>query len=73
MMLTIMPRRQEDVERKAVAKVTATSSGGDDTVKQAPVRKGKKVGPNDHVLAEAVKSIRNAAALRAKSITINSK
>ena len=47
MMLTIMPRRQEDVERKAVAKVTATSSGGDDTVKQAPVRKGKKVGPND--------------------------
>ncbi|EKC50953.1 protein containing SecA Wing and Scaffold domain protein, partial [human gut metagenome] len=25
MMLTIMPRRQEDVERKAVAKVTATS------------------------------------------------
>ena len=36
MMLTIMPRRQEDVERKAVAKVTATSSGGDDTVKQAP-------------------------------------
>ena len=47
MMLTIMPRRQEDVERKAVAKVTATSSGGDDTVKATPVRKGKKVGPND--------------------------
>ena len=47
MMLTIMPRRQEDVERKAVAKVTAPSSGGDDTVKATPVRKGKKVGPND--------------------------
>lgn len=48
MMLTIMPRRQEDVERKAVAKVTATSSGGgDDTVKSSPVRKGKKIGPND--------------------------
>ncbi len=47
MMLTIMPRRQEDVERKAVAKVTATSSGGDDTVKATPVRRGKKVGPND--------------------------
>ena len=47
MMLTIMPRRQEDVERKAVAKVTATSSGGDDTVKATPIRKGKKVGPND--------------------------
>ncbi len=47
MMLTIMPRRREDVERKAVAKVTATSAGGDDTVKAAPVRKGHKVGPND--------------------------
>lgn len=47
MMLTLVPRRREDVERKAVAKVTATSSGGDDTVKSSPVRKGKKVGPND--------------------------
>ncbi|MGN1329035.1 MAG: preprotein translocase subunit SecA [Eubacterium sp.] len=47
MMLTIMPRRREDVERKAVAKVTATSTGGDDTVKATPVRKGNKVGPND--------------------------
>lgn len=47
MVLTIMPRRQEDVERKAVAKVTATSSGGDNTVKASPVRKGNKVGPND--------------------------
>lgn len=47
MMLTIMPRRHEDVERKAVAKVTATSTGGDDTVKSSPVRKGAKIGPND--------------------------
>ena len=47
MMLTAIPRRREDVERKAVAKVTATSSGGDSTVKSSPVRKGHKVGPND--------------------------
>lgn len=47
MLLTAIPRRREDVERKAVAKVTATSSGGDDTVKSSPVRKGHKVGPND--------------------------
>ncbi len=48
MMLTLVPRRKEDVERKAVVKVTATSSGGgDDTVKSSPVRKGSKVGPND--------------------------
>ena len=46
MMLTLVPRRKEDVERKAVVKETSTS-GGDDTVKQAPIRKGKKVGPND--------------------------
>ena len=46
-LLMYMPRRAEDVERKAVAKVTSTSSGGDDTVKAEPVRKGKKVGPND--------------------------
>lgn len=55
MMLTIMPRRQEDVERKAVAKVTATSSGGDDTVKATPVRKGRKSDLTTHVLAEAAK------------------
>lgn len=47
MLLMIMPRRREDVERKAVAQVTATSSGGDDTVKKEPVRKGRKIGPND--------------------------
>lgn len=47
MLLTVVPRRREDVERKAVAKVTATSSGGDDTVKQSPVRKAGKIGPND--------------------------
>ncbi|MCM1285755.1 MAG: preprotein translocase subunit SecA [Acetobacter sp.] len=46
-LLMYMPRRAEDVERKAVVKVTATSAGGDDTVKAEPVRKGKKVGPND--------------------------
>ena len=47
MMLTTIPRRREDVERKAVAKVTSTSAATDDSVKAEPVRKGKKVGPND--------------------------
>lgn len=47
MMFTTVVRRREDVERQAVAKITATSSGGDDSVKKEPVRKGKKVGPND--------------------------
>ncbi len=47
MMFTVVVRRREDVERKQVAKITATSSGGDDSAKQEPVRKGKKIGPND--------------------------
>jgi uncharacterized protein YecA (UPF0149 family) len=36
-----------DVKRKAVAKITATSSGGDGTVKKAPSVKKKEVGPNE--------------------------
>ena len=48
MMFTTVVRRREDVERQAVAKITATSSGGEDeSVKKEPVRKAKKVGPND--------------------------
>lgn len=47
MMLTSIPRRREDVERKAVVKETATSAATDNSVKAEPVRKGKKVGPND--------------------------
>ncbi len=46
-LLTAIPRRPEDVQRKEVVKITATSVGGDDTVKSSPVRKGKKIGPND--------------------------
>jgi len=46
--LRVMPRRkEEEIKRKAVAKVTATSAGGDGTVKKAPVVKKKEVGPND--------------------------
>ena len=46
--LRVMPRRkEEEMKRKAVAKITATSSGGDGTVKKAPVVKKKEVGPNE--------------------------
>lgn len=49
MMLTLMPRHKADVQRKAVAKVTATSSSSDEggNAKQVTVRKEKKIGPND--------------------------
>jgi len=49
MMLTLMPRHKADVQRKAVAKVTATSSSstGEGPEKQVTIRKEKKIGPND--------------------------
>ncbi len=47
MMLTLMPRHKADVQRKAVAKVTSTSSGGTESAKQVTIRKEKKIGPNE--------------------------
>ncbi len=47
MMFNIRLRRETPIERKQVAKVTATSGGSDGTEKAKPVRKGKKIGPND--------------------------
>ncbi|MBE6719293.1 MAG: preprotein translocase subunit SecA, partial [Ruminococcaceae bacterium] len=48
MMLTLMPRHKADVQRRAVARVTSTSSSETDSnAKQVTVRKEKKVGPND--------------------------
>ncbi len=48
MMLTLMPRHKADVQRKAVARVTATSSSETESnAKQVTVRKDKKIGPND--------------------------
>lgn len=48
MMLTVRIRKESPVERKQVAKATSTSGGGsDDSEKPKPVRKGKKIGPND--------------------------
>ncbi len=45
-LLRIFPRKQE-IRREAVAKITATSSGGDGSVKKAPVVKKATAGPND--------------------------
>lgn len=44
-MFLVQLRPQQEVKREKVAKETATS--GDGTVKKQPVRKPKKVGPND--------------------------
>ena len=45
--LRVIPHRKAEIERRAVAKITATSSGGDGSVKKAPVVKKTSVGPND--------------------------
>ena len=47
-MLTLMPRHRADVQRRAVARVTSTSSSETDSnAKQVTIRKEKKIGPND--------------------------
>ena len=43
----IRVRREEDVERKSVAKNASTNAPGDGTVKKQPVKKVKKPGRND--------------------------
>ena len=46
--LTIVPRHQADVQRKAVARVTSTSSSEvDSNAKQVTIRKERKIGPNE--------------------------
>jgi preprotein translocase subunit SecA len=45
-LLRIFPKNRE-IKREAVAKITATSSGGDGSVKKAPVVKKATAGPND--------------------------
>ena len=46
MLFTTIIRSEEDLKRRQTVQVTATS-GGDDTVKKEPVKKGSKVGRND--------------------------
>ncbi|MBR5314381.1 MAG: preprotein translocase subunit SecA [Clostridia bacterium] len=47
--LSFVPKKQEDIKRKSVAKITNTGfvGGGDGTEKKQPVKKGIKVGRND--------------------------
>ena len=40
-------RVKEKVERKAVAKITGESGGGDGSIKKQPIRKSRKIGRND--------------------------
>ncbi|MBQ2675952.1 MAG: preprotein translocase subunit SecA [Clostridia bacterium] len=47
MVLNVRIRREEDVKREQVAKVTSEGAGGDGSVKKEPIKKGKKIGRND--------------------------
>ncbi|MGM9668467.1 MAG: preprotein translocase subunit SecA [Faecousia sp.] len=46
-MFLVRLRAQQEVKREKVAKETSASGTSDGSVKQQPVRKGNKVGPND--------------------------
>ena len=46
-LFTVQLRTNQEVKRQKVAKETAATGTPDGTVKQQPVRKEKKVGPND--------------------------
>ncbi len=46
-MLTVVIKSKEETERKQTAKITSESGSTDGSDKARPVRKGKKVGPND--------------------------
>ncbi len=46
-MLTVVIKSKEETERKQTAKITSESGSTDGSEKARPVRKGKKVGPND--------------------------
>ncbi len=39
--------QSNEVKRERVAKITGESGGGDDTVKNTPIKKGSKIGRND--------------------------
>ncbi|MEG1244229.1 MAG: SEC-C metal-binding domain-containing protein, partial [Oscillospiraceae bacterium] len=46
-MFTVVVRKNEEIRREQVARVTGTSGGGDGSEAQKPVRKGQRIGPND--------------------------
>ena len=46
-MFSVRLKKDEEVKRERVAKVTGESAGSDGTVKKQPVKKGQKVGRND--------------------------
>ncbi len=44
---TVRVRREEDMQRRSVAKNAAANAGGDDSIRRQPVKKVKKPGRND--------------------------
>ncbi|MBQ2774952.1 MAG: preprotein translocase subunit SecA [Clostridia bacterium] len=47
LMMTLIPKSEEDTKRQQTVQITATSGGSDGSEKGRTVRKGAKVGPND--------------------------
>ena len=66
--LRVLPvRREEAAQRKAVAKITSTSGGGDGTVKKAPIVKKKEAGPNDPCPCGSGKKYKKCCGLKENS------
>ena len=67
-LLSFRIHKEEEVKREAVAKETGTSGGdGSDQKKKAPVKTGKKVGPNDPCPCGSGKKFKKCCGNPAKS------
>ncbi|MBR7165683.1 MAG: preprotein translocase subunit SecA [Clostridia bacterium] len=62
--LSLPVRPNEEIRRKAVAKITGTNSGGDDTLKKKPVVKKVEAGPNDPCPCGSGKKYKKCCALK---------
>ena len=72
MMLTLRIHKEAPVERKQVAKPTSASAGGTDGSEKArPVKKGKKVGPNDPCPCGSGKKYKKCCMQKDKQASLN--
>ena len=71
MMLTLRVHKEAPVQRKQVAKPTMASGGTDGSEKAKPVKKGKKVGPNDPCPCGSGKKYKKCCMQKDKQASLN--
>ena len=72
MMLTLRVQKEAPIQRKQVAKPTAASGGSDGSEKAKPVKKSKKVGPNDPCPCGSGKKYKKCCMQKDKMAGLNS-